>query len=73
MDFLLARQWADAAEANDQAVKNMRQPSRDVQLRLVAALLNVEDGGPRARAVPSGARATLPSPRCFAQRGFWFL
>ncbi|MSO61806.1 MAG: tetratricopeptide repeat protein [Acidobacteria bacterium] len=44
-------QWAEAAEAYDQAVKNMRQPSRDVQLRLVTALLNVEDGGPRARAV----------------------
>ena len=44
-------QWADAAEAYDEAVKNMRQPSRDAQLRLVTALLNVEDGGPRARAV----------------------
>lgn len=43
--------WEDAAGAYDEALKGMRQPSRDVQLRLVAALLNVEDGGPRAREV----------------------
>lgn len=54
-------QWADAAEAYDQAVKNMRQPSRDVQLRLATALLNVEDGGPRARAVLSDLLKANPN------------
>lgn len=44
-------QWAEAAGAYDEALKRMRQPSRDLQLRLVAALLNVEDGAPRARVV----------------------
>ena len=44
-------QWADAAGAYDQALKSMRQPNRDLQLRLVAALLNVEDGAARARVV----------------------
>jgi tetratricopeptide (TPR) repeat protein len=44
-------QWEDAAGAYDEAIKGMRQPSRDVQLRLVTALLNVEDGATRARAV----------------------
>ncbi|MDP2318929.1 MAG: tetratricopeptide repeat protein [Acidobacteriota bacterium] len=44
-------QWAAAAGAYDEALKRTRQPSRDLQLRLVAALLNVEDGAPRARAV----------------------
>ncbi len=44
-------QWDDAVGAYEEAVKAMRQPNRDVQLRLVAALLNVAGGGPRARAV----------------------
>lgn len=44
-------EWEDAVSAYDEALKNMRQPSRDVQLRLATALLNVEDGATRARAV----------------------
>ncbi|MEY4635617.1 MAG: hypothetical protein RJA55_1415 [Acidobacteriota bacterium] len=44
-------QWDEAAGAYDEALKRTRQPSRDLQLRLVAALLNVEDGAPRARVV----------------------
>ncbi len=44
-------QWDAAVSAYDEALKNMRQPARDVQLRLAAALLNVEAGAPRARAV----------------------
>ncbi|MDP3717332.1 MAG: tetratricopeptide repeat protein [Acidobacteriota bacterium] len=44
-------QWVEAAGAYDEALKRTRQPSRDLQLRLVTALLNVEDGAPRARVV----------------------
>ena len=43
--------WDDAAAAYEQALKNMRQPSRDVQVRLATALLNTDDGAPRARVV----------------------
>jgi cytochrome c-type biogenesis protein CcmH/NrfG len=49
--FERRNKWEDAAGAYGEAVKTQRQPNRDVQLRLVAALLNVEDGGPRARSV----------------------
>lgn len=53
--------WEDAAGAYGEAVKNQRQPNRDVQLRLVAALLNVEDGAPRARAVLADLLKSNPS------------
>jgi len=43
--------WAEAAGAYEEALKGMRQPSRDVQFRLVTALLNTENGATRARAV----------------------
>ena len=33
--------------AYEEALKGMRQPSRDVQFRLATALLNTEDGAPR--------------------------
>jgi len=49
--FERRNKWEDAVGAYGEAVKTQRQPNRDVQLRLVAALLNVEDGGPRARMV----------------------
>lgn len=44
-------QWDDAAATYEQALKGMRQPSRDVQVRLATALLNTDDGAPRARVV----------------------
>jgi len=53
--------WEDAVGAYSEAVKAMRQPNRDVQLRLVAALLNVDDGAPRARAVLSELLKSNPS------------
>ena len=53
--------WEDAVGAYGEAVKAMRQPSRDVQLRLVAALLNVDGGGPRARAVLSELLTANPN------------
>ena len=43
--------WDEAAAAYEQALKGMRQPSRDVQVRLATALLNTDDGAPRARVV----------------------
>ena len=43
--------WDEAAAAYEQALKGMRQPSRDVQMRLATALLNTDDGAPRARVV----------------------
>ncbi len=59
--------WEDAAAAYDEALKEMRQPSRDVRLRLVAALLNVDDGATRARAVLADLLKTNPSdPRALS-------
>jgi len=43
--------WADAAAAYEQAIGSAPQPSRDLQLRYAAALINTEDGGAKARDV----------------------
>ncbi|MGE0866419.1 MAG: tetratricopeptide repeat protein [Vicinamibacterales bacterium] len=54
-------QWDDAVAAYGEAMNAMRQPNRDVQLRLAAALLNVEDGAPRARAVLAAVLKASPN------------
>lgn len=59
--FERRNKWDDAVGAYDEAIKTVRQPSRDLQLRLVAALMNVEDGGPRARTVLTGLLKTNPN------------
>jgi predicted Zn-dependent protease len=43
--------WNSAAEAYEQAIAGARQPSRDLQLRYAAALINMEGGGAKARGV----------------------
>jgi cytochrome c-type biogenesis protein CcmH/NrfG len=42
--------WADAAEAYSNGVTASRTPSRDLRLRLIAALLNVDDAAATRRA-----------------------
>jgi tetratricopeptide (TPR) repeat protein len=44
-------QWPEAASAYEQAIAGARQPSRDLQVRYAAALINTEGGGVKARAV----------------------
>jgi len=53
--------WTDAVSAYEEAVKALRQPNRDLQLRLVAALLNVADGAPRATTVLAELLKANPS------------
>ncbi len=43
--------WPEAAAAYEEAIAGSRQPSRDMQLRYAAALINTEDGGAKARGV----------------------
>jgi tetratricopeptide (TPR) repeat protein len=43
--------WADAAAAYEQAVGSSKQPSRDLQIRYAAALINTDGGAAKARAV----------------------
>ena len=52
--------WSDAAEAYGEAVANLRQPSRDLQLRLAAALINVVGARAKAREVLSALLKTNP-------------
>ena len=40
-----AGKWPEAASAYEQALAGSRQPSRDLQIRYAAALINTEDGG----------------------------
>jgi tetratricopeptide (TPR) repeat protein len=44
-------QWKDSAEAYEEAIAGARQPSRDLQLRYAAALINTDGGGAKARQV----------------------
>lgn len=44
-------QWPEAASAYEQAIAGARQPSRDLQIRYAAALINMEGGGAKARGV----------------------
>jgi tetratricopeptide (TPR) repeat protein len=43
--------WDEAAAAYAEAVANTQKPSRDVQIRYAAALINTEDGAGKARGV----------------------
>jgi tetratricopeptide (TPR) repeat protein len=43
--------WADAAAAYEEAIGASRQPSRDLQIRYAAALINTEDGAAKAMTV----------------------
>ena len=43
--------WPDAASAYEQAIAGSRQPSRDLQIRYAAALINMEGGAAKARGV----------------------
>jgi tetratricopeptide (TPR) repeat protein len=43
--------WADSAAAYAEAIAGARQPSRDLQLRYAAALINTDGGGAKAREV----------------------
>jgi tetratricopeptide (TPR) repeat protein len=43
--------WPEAAAAYEEAIAGSRQPSRDMQLRYAAALINTEAGGVKARGV----------------------
>lgn len=44
------RSWADAAAAYEKAIENLRNPSRDLRLRLVRTLLGIPGGAGAARA-----------------------
>jgi tetratricopeptide (TPR) repeat protein len=43
--------WADAAAAYEQAIQQSKQPSRDLQIRYAAALINMEGGAAKAQVV----------------------
>jgi tetratricopeptide (TPR) repeat protein len=43
--------WPEAASAYEQAIAGSQKPSRDLQIRYAAALINTEDGGAKARGV----------------------
>jgi tetratricopeptide (TPR) repeat protein len=53
--------WADAAAAYEAALGSGTQPSRDLQLRYAAALINTEDGGAKAREVLQGLLKASPN------------
>ena len=53
--------WADAASAYEHALEGARQPSRDLQLRYAAALINMDGGGAKARAVLTEVLKTSPN------------
>lgn len=53
--------WADAAEAYEAALGSSPQPSRDLQLRYAAALINTEEGGAKARGVLQGLLQASPN------------
>jgi len=53
--------WADAASAYEQALEGARQPSRDLQLRYAAALINMDGGGEKARTVLTELLKTSPN------------
>ena len=53
--------WAEAASAYADAVAGARQPSRDLQMRYAAALINTEGGGAKARDVLQELLKTSPA------------
>jgi len=53
--------WEEAASAYAEAVAAARQPSRDVQIRYAAALINTENGAGKARTVLSDLLKGAPN------------
>ena len=53
--------WSDAAAAYEENIAASRQPSRAVQLRYVAALINMEGGASKARTVVSDLLKASPN------------
>ena len=43
--------WPEAASAYEQAIAGAQKPSRDLQIRYAAALINTDGGGAKARGV----------------------
>ena len=43
--------WEDSAEAYEEAIGSSRQPSRDLQIRYAAVLINMEGGAAKARQI----------------------
>jgi tetratricopeptide (TPR) repeat protein len=54
-------QWAESASAYEQAVGSSRQPSRDLQIRYAAALINMDGGAAKARQVLGDLLKTSPN------------
>ena len=53
--------WADAAAAYEEAVGSSSKPSRDLQIRYAAALINMDGGAPKAKQVLAELLKTSPS------------
>jgi predicted Zn-dependent protease len=53
--------WQEAASAYEQAIEGARQPSRDLQLRYAAALINIDGAGAKARTVLAELLKTSPN------------
>ncbi len=53
--------WADSAAAYSEAIAGARQPSRDLQMRYAAALINMDGGGAKAREVLNDLLKTSPN------------
>lgn len=53
--------WSDAAGAYEEALGASNPPSRDLQLRYAAALINTEGGGAKAREVLQGVLKASPN------------
>ena len=53
--------WDESAAAYEEAIGSSRQPSRDLQIRYAAALINTDDGGPKARQVLTDLLKTSPN------------
>ena len=53
--------WEDSAAAYEEAIGNSRQPSRDLQIRYAAALINMDGGAAKARQVLGELVKTSPS------------
>ena len=62
--------WEEAAAAYAEAVAATKQPSRDVQIRYAAALINTEDGAGKARTVLADLLKGTPNDtRVFVSAG----
>src|SRR6185503_9995407 len=53
--------WGDAADAYGEAIASSKQPSRDLQIRYAAALINMDGGAAKARTVLNELLKTSPN------------